>query len=195
MEQKARQIPAFTAEADGRLHEIVTPCGISLPYHPQMSKGEHPQVHQVSGLWDTGATGSVITEKTAQLLNLVPITKCEVHHAGGVSLENVYLVNIFLPNNVAVPMVRVTECKDTNGRFGLIVGMDIITRGDFAITNMGGKTTVSFRMPSMGTIDFVGDDKPVKIDGKINHTSTPALNAPCPCGSGKKYKRCHGLKT
>ncbi len=21
----------------------------------------------------------------------------------------------------------------------------------------------------------------------------PARNAPCPCGSGKKYKRCHGL--
>jgi preprotein translocase subunit SecA len=22
--------------------------------------------------------------------------------------------------------------------------------------------------------------------------SGPARNAPCPCGSGKKYKRCHG---
>jgi preprotein translocase subunit SecA len=25
-----------------------------------------------------------------------------------------------------------------------------------------------------------------------NDTSGPARNAPCPCGSGKKYKRCHG---
>ncbi|MGH3806107.1 MAG: SEC-C metal-binding domain-containing protein, partial [Pseudonocardiaceae bacterium] len=23
----------------------------------------------------------------------------------------------------------------------------------------------------------------------------PARNAPCPCGSGKKYKRCHGAPT
>jgi preprotein translocase subunit SecA len=22
--------------------------------------------------------------------------------------------------------------------------------------------------------------------------SEPARNAPCPCGSGKKYKKCHG---
>ncbi|MGQ0718805.1 MAG: SEC-C metal-binding domain-containing protein [Pseudonocardiales bacterium] len=23
----------------------------------------------------------------------------------------------------------------------------------------------------------------------------PSRNAPCPCGSGKKYKRCHGAPT
>ncbi|MFN2534286.1 MAG: SEC-C metal-binding domain-containing protein [Pseudonocardiaceae bacterium] len=23
----------------------------------------------------------------------------------------------------------------------------------------------------------------------------PARNAPCPCGSGRKYKRCHGAPT
>ncbi|MGH3825042.1 MAG: SEC-C metal-binding domain-containing protein [Pseudonocardiaceae bacterium] len=25
--------------------------------------------------------------------------------------------------------------------------------------------------------------------------SEPSRNAPCPCGSGKKYKRCHGAPT
>lgn len=25
-------------------------------------------------------------------------------------------------------------------------------------------------------------------------TATPALNGPCPCGSGKKYKRCCGAR-
>jgi preprotein translocase subunit SecA len=28
-----------------------------------------------------------------------------------------------------------------------------------------------------------------------NDTGGPARNAPCPCGSGKKYKRCHGAPT
>ena len=28
-----------------------------------------------------------------------------------------------------------------------------------------------------------------------NGTGEPARNAPCPCGSGKKYKRCHGAPT
>ena len=36
--------------------------------------------------------------------------------------------------------------------------MDIITRGDFAVTNRGGKTTFSFRIPSQADIDFVKDD-------------------------------------
>jgi preprotein translocase subunit SecA len=26
----------------------------------------------------------------------------------------------------------------------------------------------------------------------VSGTSGPSRNAPCPCGSGKKYKRCHG---
>ena len=28
-----------------------------------------------------------------------------------------------------------------------------------------------------------------------NDAGGPARNAPCPCGSGKKYKRCHGAPT
>ncbi|MDQ6658274.1 MAG: SEC-C metal-binding domain-containing protein [Actinomycetota bacterium] len=26
----------------------------------------------------------------------------------------------------------------------------------------------------------------------MTSTKEPARNAPCPCGSGKKYKQCHG---
>lgn len=38
---------------------------------------------------------------------------------------------------------------------------------------------------------------PVLITNQIKETKIKkegeiALNAPCPCGSGKKYKRCHG---
>ncbi|MDQ3762541.1 MAG: SEC-C metal-binding domain-containing protein [Actinomycetota bacterium] len=28
-----------------------------------------------------------------------------------------------------------------------------------------------------------------------NGAGEPGRNAPCPCGSGKKYKRCHGAPT
>jgi preprotein translocase subunit SecA len=28
--------------------------------------------------------------------------------------------------------------------------------------------------------------------GAAVSTGEPGRNAPCPCGSGKKYKRCHG---
>jgi preprotein translocase subunit SecA len=29
------------------------------------------------------------------------------------------------------------------------------------------------------------------LTGQVS-TGGPSRNAPCPCGSGKKYKRCHG---
>lgn len=36
--------------------------------------------------------------------------------------------------------------------------------------------------------DYWKDDKPKRV---VKYPGT-ARNAPCPCGSGKKYKRCHG---
>lgn len=75
--------------------------------------------------------------------------------------------------------------------------MDIITRGDFAITNVNGKTTFSFRFPSIGTIDFVDEGQKMekaqtKGTAAIKKEKKVGRNDPCPCGSGKKYKNCHG---
>ena len=38
---------------------------------------------------------------------------------------------------------------------GMLVGMDIIGRGDFAVTNHNGRTIFTYRCPSVGSIDFV----------------------------------------
>jgi hypothetical protein len=63
-------------------------------------------------------------------------------------------VDILLPNMVSVRDVYVTEFID-DGDFDVIIGMDIITCGDFAISNYGRKTVVSFRVPAQNPpIDF-----------------------------------------
>jgi uncharacterized protein YchJ len=75
--------------------------------------------------------------------------------------------------------------------------MDLITMGDFAITNHGGNTVVSFRMPSQESIDFNFNDETTleqTISPKLDFSKT-SQNAVCPCGSGKKFKRCHGKKS
>lgn len=110
-------------------------------------------------IWDTGATNTVITQRAAEALGLKPITKTLVTGVNSQSQENVYLVSIVLPNNVGVRMVRVTECKqlshpDDPNQCDVLLGMDIITMGDFVITNLGGQTMMSFRMPSIERIDF-----------------------------------------
>lgn len=95
-----------------------------------------------------------------------------------------------MPNRVFISQLEATsgKLKDAD----MLIGMDVINRGDFAVTNVGGKTTMTFRMPSCECIDFV-----IKRRGReiIRMGTTPTQvgrNDPCPCGSGKKYKKCCG---
>lgn len=177
---------SFTLQSDGILRVLQTPCGVCPAYDP-LSGDTHPKVEQFTGLWDTGATGTVISQECAKKLNLKPISKAKVFHANGESIVNVYAINIFLPNQVGFQFIKVTEGV-LNGT-DLLIGMDIISRGDFVLTNFAGKTTFSFRVPSTQRIDFVEESKPKPI---VNASKKIGRNDPCHCGSGKKFKQCHG---
>jgi predicted aspartyl protease len=179
---------AFTTKSNGRLREIITEIGVSLPFIEDNIDKSDDRILRTKALWDTGATNCVVTKQTAKNLNLKPISVSKVSHADGVSLANVYLVNVYLPNNLVIPTVRVTECADNSGNFGVIIGMDVITMGDFSITNSEDKTTVSFRIPSIKTIDYVQEADEI-IKSKFKHVGRNDL---CPCGSNLKYKNCHG---
>jgi len=73
----------------------------------------------------------------------------------------------------------------------MLVGMDIINKGDFAVTNKDGQTVFSFRIPSLECIDF-NKAKPPACRPIEKKEITPCRNSKCPCGSGKKYKQCCG---
>lgn len=109
-------------------------------------------------LWDTGATHSVITSKVVEDLKLIPTGMTEVITAGGRIMQETHLINMYLPNGFTITYLKVTVCKevsaDPNDNVEVIIGMDIITKGDFAVTNKNNKTWMSFRMPSIGGIDF-----------------------------------------
>jgi len=181
---------AFTLKTTGRAASIISEIGISLPFDAAGVNKSDQRIYQTRALWDTGATHCVVTQQTAQALGLKPISIAQVTHAGGVSQANVYLVNFYLPNNLVIPGVRVTECTDTAGHFGAIVGMNVITLGDLSITNPGGMTTVSFRVPSVKEIDYVAEAN--QMNRERARSLNVGRNDPCPCGSGKKFKHCHG---
>ena len=186
---------AFTSHFTGITDSIINEIFISEPfqYDPKKEiKSNDPRLHKMRALWDTGATHCVIKSSVAKDLGLKAISISNVAHAGGVSKENVFLVNLFLPSGVAIPFVRVTEGPKLAGEFEVIIGMDIITRGDFSITNVKGKTVVSFRMPSKKTIDYVAEIDPSKRIGDLKRSEKIRRNDPCYCGSRKKYKDCHG---
>ena len=137
-------------------------------------------------IWDTGATSSVVTPKIAEKLQLLPIQKIQVNTPSGSHIADVYKVNLYLPNKVVLPKINVASGVPAN--CDMLIGMDVISLGDFAVSNYGGKTTFSFRLPSFGEIDFCKDGylRPIVKDLK------PGRNDLCLCGSGKKYKKCCG---
>ena len=68
---------------------------------------------------------------------------------------NVYLVDVVLRNNVTVKDIHVIEAELDNQNIDMLIGMDIIGLGDFAVTNVNGITKFTFRLPSVEEIDFV----------------------------------------
>lgn len=148
-----RSFHAFTLRHKGIVDRLISDVRISVGFDLTAAP-PHPKSIPARALWDTGATASVITKQTATNLGLTPAGVARVRHAGGTSDQARYVVNLFLPNHVSMQGVFVTECVNTIGDFGVIIGMDIISAGDLAISNHGGKTTMTFRVPSVDTIDF-----------------------------------------
>lgn len=180
---------SFTVEYSSVVNCLQTNCGISQAFNPAFQPGSIPPVmHEYPALWDTGAMGSVIDSSVVKELGLRPTGNARVFHANGASIVNTYSISIALPNGVTFPTVRVTEgCL--NGT-KVLIGMDIISIGDFAVTSSFGKTKFSFQVPSTHDIDFV--PKSLQKSTSAINEKQPGRNDPCPCGSGKKYKNCHG---
>ena len=186
---------AFTLDHIGLAKSLQTPCGICEGISvDDLNRGvKHPLITQVTAIWDTGAEMSSISEKVVLSMGLVPVGRARNYTDGGEIEVNIYVINILLPCDVNFAMIPVTgnDLGDTD----MLIGMDIISQGDFAVTNVGGKTTLSFRIPSIERIDYVN---PSLASSTVNKPITMAQtnkigrNDPCPCGSGKKYKNCHG---
>jgi hypothetical protein len=182
-EQKKQPVHALTNFNAGIATSIVTPVEVTnVLGHGKMN---------TKGIWDTGATNSVITKSTASSLGLIPVGRTRVRGVHGDKNVNVYYVNITLNNKNITLETQVTECDElsVDNSIGMLIGMNIITMGDFAVTNYQGQTTMSFRVPSLQKIDFVSG---MKNGQQIIKDKIPGRNDPCPCGSGKKFKNCCG---
>lgn len=151
---QARQLPRVHHQESRNCESDHFRCSSLFAFDPAATQA-HPRSLSTKALWDTGANRSVITKKTAGELGLAPTGAREVFHAAGSSVRQSYVVNLFLPNQVTMAGILVTECDNLAGNFGVIIGMDIICAGDFAISNHGGTTTMSFRIPSREEIDFL----------------------------------------
>lgn len=147
----ATPINSFTVAYDQIENTLSSPAKIDSPYNPKTMRSPDFS-HEFNAVWDTGATHSVISRNAALHLNLQPITLREILHAGGKETCQVYLVSMLLPHKVIFPHVEVIGSNIST--CDLLIGMDIINQGDFAVSNYQMKTVFTFRMPSIDVIDF-----------------------------------------
>ncbi len=183
-----REYHAWSLHYDGLAEQIITDIHVSDAVKAvSIPVGGEPDALPCKGLWDTGATNTVISKRIVERLELPAISKTKVFGVSGVFETTTHVVDLWLPNYFVIRRVPATQ-----GILGedcdVLIGMDIITGGDFTISNFQGKTTISYRRPSKAITDYVRQEellhqaKSSKVD----------RNAHCPCGSGRKYKHCCG---
>ena len=133
---------AFRVEYNSRVRAIKTYVDLFCISSPSKNNGI-----RIEAVWDTGATNSVITPNVANQLILSPIDTVKMIGVNSEGMAPVALVHISLPNNVFLLSRRVTIAKKIGGGIDMLIGMDIISLGDFLISNAEQKTSFSFVMP------------------------------------------------
>lgn len=88
-----RRTRACTVQYPERVNELATPIIVSEAYDPAARDVPRPPLERFDqAIWDTGATGSVISARVVERLGLYPISRREVTTANGRRIAGVYLI-------------------------------------------------------------------------------------------------------
>lgn len=147
---------AFTTTYKGMTNQLKN--DVILGYHGKSIK--------VTAQWDTGATCSCISEDVVRQLFLIATGKVEIKTPSGKDERNTYLVNLSLPNEVDINDLVVVDSEIGLQNIGMLIGMDVINRGDFAVSNYNNETVFTFRLPSSKRADYVVPIKVANIIGQ-----------------------------
>ena len=139
--------------------------GISLALKNKTSIIYDGRSCECEAQWDTGASGTCISNAIASKLGLVATGKKNIATPAGRTTVNTYLVSILLPNHVLISDIEVCDSHIGDQGIDMLVGMDIISKGDFAVSNHNGQTSFSFRLPSVKRTDYVLEAKIEKAIG------------------------------
>jgi len=167
------------------VNRMVIPCDIVVPYINQ-------EVHHMSALWDTGASCTCISDELAQQWGMSPDNyqdACGMENQ--VSQYPVYTIQLSLGHFV-IPYIQVLGLPMKGNEHNMIIGMDVMNRGDVTITNKDGQTVLTFRQPSLELIDYSAEVAEINKLKKMHNIWKQQGNNLCPCGSKKQWDNCHG---
>lgn len=141
---------AFKFVYAGIANTLVTPV-LCLPRGIAPSPSFDPKPYEILALWDTGATDSCITPAAAKRIGIHKSQVRPIQITGVNSKKQwcpVYKTGaLVLPQGVPLPGQKLVEATVASPHAEILIGMDIISQGDFAISNGGGNTTFCFSMP------------------------------------------------
>ena len=130
---------------------IITTCFVVMPESVTDKGGNRLYCKIENAAWDTGATNTIISLKIVKALGLLPNGKCSVSAYGGIVTVNTYCVDVCFENGYRISNLQVlSEERDDEFDYDVLIGMDVITKGDFCISTVNNQTTFTFRVPSKG---------------------------------------------
>lgn len=134
------------------VNEIITPAVISQAISLDGDIGAPDYYETDNAMWDTGATNTLVSKSIIEKLALHPHNKAKVLTAGGIITTDTYIVHIILPTGTAELDVEVL--LNENNDYDIVIGMDIINKCDFCISNKNAKSTLSIKHPADNEIIF-----------------------------------------
>jgi predicted aspartyl protease len=134
-----------------RQDAIITDCFVVMPDGVTDANSNRRYCKIENAAWDTGATNTVITPEIVDALGLEPSEKHAVSTLNGIIEVNTYLIDLCFENGYRIANLRVLSGEDySDFDYDVLIGMDVITQGDFVVSTLNSETSFSFRMPAQG---------------------------------------------
>ena len=134
-----------------RQDAIITDCYIVMPEGTADAEGNRRYCKIENAAWDTGATNTIISHEIVNVLGLTPSGKGSVSAYGSIMEVNTYTIDLCFDNGYKIANLQVMSGDDDNDfDYDVLIGMDVITKGDFCISTVNDQTVFSFRMPAKG---------------------------------------------
>ena len=140
----------YVDQQESKTEAIITPVAICEAIE-MTDDMVIPKIYRTMNcMWDTGSTNTLITQEVVKELGLTPYSKAIISDNTTVEECDTYMVHLGLPtgNTVLGLEVMLSNSKD----YDVVIGMDVITLGDFVLTNANGKSVFSFRYPAIENI-------------------------------------------
>lgn len=142
-------------------NEDIPMAAFTVPYNKETNAlivqariFENGKSYETWGLIDTGSTKTAISQTVVDKLQLTVCGTNVTNTASGSDQVPCYMVSLIIQDAINVVCFEVELFEKYENGPDFLIGMDVISQGNLAITNYNGIKQISFEYPASGAIDF-----------------------------------------